>query len=263
MKSLFNDYKTPSMTECDILGSHIGLNKRVVQVWFQNARAKERKARASSSADEDQPKNTSTSCSICNVEFNSRTTLQDHIFTVGHIAHIKDRAGVQIRGNENDSPHASAETIPLEENKQRAKAVRDTKKPSAAINGSLNSGNGRSGLTSPALGATGMNQLSYNLMYGLTSAASLPMICDPNVIGTPIPALQIPQSVMQRIAIELSQGKPSTKFTQDGNELQDLTSKVHTDDFRCVRTTETEVKFIDFLAYVSMGMYRLYGNFYL
>ena len=46
MKALFNDYKTPSMTECDILGNEIGLNKRVVQVWFQNARAKERKCRS-------------------------------------------------------------------------------------------------------------------------------------------------------------------------------------------------------------------------
>lgn len=33
MKSLFLDYKTPSMSECDILGREIGLHKRVVQVW--------------------------------------------------------------------------------------------------------------------------------------------------------------------------------------------------------------------------------------
>lgn len=46
MKSVFTDYKKPSMTECDTLGSDIGLHKRVVQVWFQNARAKERKTRA-------------------------------------------------------------------------------------------------------------------------------------------------------------------------------------------------------------------------
>ena len=33
------------MAECQSLGQSIGLHKRVVQVWFQNARAKERKAR--------------------------------------------------------------------------------------------------------------------------------------------------------------------------------------------------------------------------
>lgn len=43
MKSLFVDYKTPSMTECDVLGREIGLHKRVVQVWYQNSRAKQRK----------------------------------------------------------------------------------------------------------------------------------------------------------------------------------------------------------------------------
>ena len=32
MKSLFSDYKTPTMAECEMLGREIGLPKRVVQV---------------------------------------------------------------------------------------------------------------------------------------------------------------------------------------------------------------------------------------
>merc|ERR1719323_2064413 len=45
MKNIFENYKTPTMPECLGLGNDIGLQKRVVQVWFQNARAKEKKAR--------------------------------------------------------------------------------------------------------------------------------------------------------------------------------------------------------------------------
>lgn len=43
MKCVFMEYKTPTMNECERLGKEIGLKKRVVQVWFQNARAKEKK----------------------------------------------------------------------------------------------------------------------------------------------------------------------------------------------------------------------------
>ena len=45
LKAIFEAHKTPTVTECSILGREIGLQKRVVQVWFQNARAKEKRAR--------------------------------------------------------------------------------------------------------------------------------------------------------------------------------------------------------------------------
>ncbi len=43
LKACFSDYRTPTMQECEMLGNEVGLPKRVVQVWFQNARAKEKK----------------------------------------------------------------------------------------------------------------------------------------------------------------------------------------------------------------------------
>lgn len=44
MKACYEAYRTPTMQECEVLGEEIGLPKRVIQVWFQNARAKEKKS---------------------------------------------------------------------------------------------------------------------------------------------------------------------------------------------------------------------------
>jgi len=44
MRLIFAEYKTPTMNECEQMGREINLKKRVVQVWFQNARAKEKKS---------------------------------------------------------------------------------------------------------------------------------------------------------------------------------------------------------------------------
>lgn len=86
MKNVFNEYKTPSMAECELLGKEIGLHKRVVQVWFQNARAKERKTRGT--VDEDS-KNSQLHCELCDKTFGTRLSLQDHLFTSEHIGVLK------------------------------------------------------------------------------------------------------------------------------------------------------------------------------
>ncbi|XP_070167201.1 zinc finger homeobox protein 3 isoform X3 [Polyergus mexicanus] len=96
MKSLFSDYKTPTMAECEMLGREIGLPKRVVQVWFQNARAKEKKARlaaglpAESSAV--QPHRGPTGpdeCRLCSVRYSAKTPLQEHVFSRRHIESVR------------------------------------------------------------------------------------------------------------------------------------------------------------------------------
>lgn len=95
MKSIFVDYKTPSMCECENLGKEIGLPKRVVQVWFQNARAKEKKARLAflkTFGHEMEPPKVSEECSLCGVKYNvkfSPSTLQEHIFCRKHIENLK------------------------------------------------------------------------------------------------------------------------------------------------------------------------------
>lgn len=95
MKSIFADYKTPSMAECEQLGREIGLPKRVVQVWFQNARAKEKKAKLAFlkafGHEMDLPK-LPEECTICKVKYNvkfSNTSMQDHIFSRRHLDNLK------------------------------------------------------------------------------------------------------------------------------------------------------------------------------
>ena len=94
MKHIFVDYKTPTMAECEMLGRVIGLQKRVVQVWFQNARAKEKKAKLNMSkaygqSEMDFPK-PPEECSLCNFKYSHKYTIQDHIFTKKHIDKVKD-----------------------------------------------------------------------------------------------------------------------------------------------------------------------------
>lgn len=101
MKAVFEVYKTPTMTECSNLGKDIGLQKRVVQVWFQNARAKEKRAKlqlqqATGVRDGDVGANmqppTPERCVVC-PEFSysegKGCAVQDHIFTRHHLENLK------------------------------------------------------------------------------------------------------------------------------------------------------------------------------
>lgn len=91
MKSLFSDYKTPTMSECEILGREIGLPKRVIQVWFQNARAKDKKAKISGqkSGEEVPGEKLVEECKLCDFKYSHKYSVQDHVFTKSHIDNVK------------------------------------------------------------------------------------------------------------------------------------------------------------------------------
>ncbi len=92
MKAVFQFYKTPTMTECSNLGHQVGLQKRVVQVWFQNARAKEKKARLSlqqATGKEPEAPPPPVECSVCNHTYQNNLTIQDHLFSHEHLEKVR------------------------------------------------------------------------------------------------------------------------------------------------------------------------------
>jgi AT-binding transcription factor 1 len=92
MKTLFSDYKTPTMAECEMLGREIGLQKRVIQVWFQNARAKEKKHKAaiqSMGGTVQETERPPEECKFCQFKYTHKYSVQDHIFTKKHIDAVK------------------------------------------------------------------------------------------------------------------------------------------------------------------------------
>ncbi|ETN70309.1 homeobox domain protein [Necator americanus] len=209
------------MTECEALGREIGLHKRVVQVWFQNARAKERKTRtASTSGEEEHTRSTSTSCTMCGVEYSGRVTMQDHLFSLQHLAVLKS----QLRS---DTGHADtpSSAFPSENgNERRPPTTRPNKTP-----------------VQPAqITSLNLNGFPFNFMNGIMSGG-LPLVYDPAMFGTPVSMLQIPETVKLRIKSDITAGLSSSRFTQDGLSVDDLRQKLDSNDAQTLTEKEVEV----------------------
>ena len=178
MKSLFHDYKTPTMAECEALGREIGLPKRVVQVWFQNARAKEKKNKLNlqkslggSEADIPAGKQPEE-CTLCDFKYSHKYAVQDHIFTHQHIervkAHVAEQSGSSAKNplDEAGRPSLKSTRDPSQSRESREASTSSTP-TSGMASGEVNapSGGQQAPVNSEALEALLLHQL-YGLGYG-------------------------------------------------------------------------------------------------
>uniref|UniRef100_H0VX99 Zinc finger homeobox 2 n=1 Tax=Cavia porcellus TaxID=10141 RepID=H0VX99_CAVPO len=104
MKACYEAYRTPTMQECEVLGEEIGLPKRVIQVWFQNARAKEKKAKLQGMATGGNGASSEgllaaqrTDCPYCDVKYDFYVSCRGHLFSRQHLAKLKEAVRAQLK----------------------------------------------------------------------------------------------------------------------------------------------------------------------
>ncbi|XP_055352158.1 zinc finger homeobox protein 4-like isoform X2 [Paramacrobiotus metropolitanus] len=268
MKRLFADYKTPTMGECDLVGREIGLQKRVVQVWFQNARAKEKKNKMPGT-----PDNTPVPdrCTLCNVVYTPKLTLQDHLFTKGHLEVLKTVEEC-TDGPAISTPMVSA---PRDRGQLPSRKHVEVERKAAEFEGKK-AGHGKGEASSTAgqgqvpvagfgdLGALMMSDPSmamYAAMYAsamnpyYNPAAGIPGMLpyggfgafyDPSIQGVPLGGLSLPSGVPELIFAKLndrasSSGGNSVAFGQDGKRLSDLKECISAHDFTCATSKQSDI----------------------
>ncbi|CAF1170288.1 unnamed protein product [Adineta ricciae] len=214
MKAIFMEYRTPTMPECELLGKEIDLQKRVVQVWFQNARAKEKKNPhffKSDLPDEYQP--TNEQCKLCQCKYTLQNPQRDHLFTTKHIENIRCILSKQISSN--------VATIKDDQNYKKnsinVKLDLDNS-PTSVLDKSTKDEQNQlmSYLSLMHLMPLGMDPYNYGLM-------------DPNIHGTPLFMLQLPSDALNKI-VSLSKSDAHltrAQYTQDGKTLQQLLDNDH------------------------------------
>ena len=101
---MFLDFKTPSMGECEQIGHELGLSKRVVQVWFQNARSKEKKGKPVVESEfgnhmaDGQLAEGINSCQYCpELKFSNSSAYRDHLFGPRHVQAVKISVSAKVR----------------------------------------------------------------------------------------------------------------------------------------------------------------------
>ncbi|KAK1332096.1 hypothetical protein QTO34_007782 [Cnephaeus nilssonii] len=176
LKACFGDYRTPTMQECEMLGSEIGLPKRVVQVWFQNARAKEKKFKINIGkpfmVNQGGSEGTKPECALCGVKYSARLSIRDHIFSKQHIAKVRETVGSQLDREKDYLAPTTVRQLMAQQELDRIKKASDVlglavQQPSLVDSGPLH------GISLPAA-YPGLPALPPVLLPGMNGPSSLP-----------------------------------------------------------------------------------------
>lgn len=186
LKACFSDYRTPTMQECEMLGNEIGLPKRVVQVWFQNARAKEKKFKINIGKpfmiSQGSPEGPRPQCTLCGVKYTARMSVRDHIFSKQHIAKVQETLGNQVdREKDYLAPTTVRQLMAQQELDRMKKVGEGLSLPGQQQQTAVDNNNALHGLSLPS-GYPGLSGLPPVLLPGVNGPSSLPVF-PPNTPG--------------------------------------------------------------------------------
>lgn len=176
LKACFSDYRTPTMQECEMLGNEIGLPKRVVQVWFQNARAKEKKFKINIGKpfmiNQTGPDGTKPECSLCGVKYSARLSIRDHIFSKQHITKVRETVGSQLDREKDYLAPTTVRQLMAQQELDRIKKATDVLGLTVQQPGMMDSSS-LHGISLPAA-YPGLPGLPPVLLPGMNGPSSLP-----------------------------------------------------------------------------------------
>ncbi|EHB13072.1 Zinc finger homeobox protein 4 [Heterocephalus glaber] len=208
LKACFSDYRTPTMQECEMLGNEIGLPKRVVQVWFQNARAKEKKFKINIGKpfmiNQGGTEGTKPECTLCGVKYSARLSIRDHIFSKQHISKVRETVGSQLDREKDYLAPTTVRQLMAQQELDRIKKASDVLGLTVQQPGMMDSSS-LHGISLPAA-YPGLPGLPPVLLPGMNGPSSLPGFPQNSNTLTPPGAgmLGFPTSATSSPALSLS-----------------------------------------------------------